>query len=80
MVYYIILWYGILYYSGGQMDYDELKQKVEQRNSAISSKFKNNYHYARSKGFSAIEANYLKHKSPEEIDAIATDRDSKRGV
>ncbi len=62
------------------MDYSELKRKAEVLRDTQNTKAKENYHYARSLGFSSREAVLLSVKSKEEIDRIAKDRDDGNGA
>lgn len=57
------------------MDYKELKEKAENLKEAQNTKAKENYHYARFKGFTSREAVYLQSASKEEIDRLAKERD-----
>lgn len=56
------------------MDYKELKGKAESIKEAQNSRAKENYHYARSLGFTAVESMLLQYKSKEEIDKIAKEK------
>jgi len=57
------------------MDYEELKEKATSIKEAQKARARENYHYARSLGFSATESMLLQFKSKEEIDRIAKERD-----
>jgi len=57
------------------MDYKELKEKAESVRDAQNSKAKENYRYARSLGFTSVEAMLIQYKSKEEIDRLAAERD-----
>ena len=61
------------------MDYKELKEKADTLGETQNSKAKENYHYARSLGFSARESTLLQFKSKEDIDRIAKERDDGNG-
>jgi hypothetical protein len=56
------------------MDYKELKEKAESVRDAQNSRAKENYHYARSLGFTSVEAMLIQYKSKEEIDRLAAER------
>jgi hypothetical protein len=58
------------------MDYNDLQQQVENYKVKLREKRKEQYHYAREKGFSTKEAMILAGKSKEDIDKLALDRDS----
>lgn len=62
------------------MDYQELKEKSERTQDKQATRAKENYHYARSKGFSARESTFLQYKTKEEIDEVAKDRDAGNGA
>ena len=58
------------------MEYDELQQQVNRYTNVTKKRRKENYRYARSKGFSPKEAMILSQKSKEEIDNTAINRDN----
>jgi len=57
------------------MDYEELKNKATSVKEGQKARAKENYHYARSLGFSATESMLLQFRSKEEIDRTAKNRD-----
>jgi hypothetical protein len=61
------------------MGYDELQEQVNRYTDITKARRKENYHYAREKGFSPKEAMILASKSKEEIDKTALDRDNGKG-
>jgi hypothetical protein len=65
---------------GGILDYKELQEKAAERKEANYAKAKENYHYARSLGFSAVESSLLQFKNKEEIDRLAKERDEGNGA
>jgi hypothetical protein len=60
------------------MDYEELKEKATSVKEGQKARAKENYHYARSLGFSATESMLLQFRSKEEIDRTAKDRDERK--
>jgi hypothetical protein len=62
------------------MDYKELKEKAELADERNKTRANENYHYARSKGFTSRESTLLQYKPRDEIDRIAKDRDDVNGV
>jgi hypothetical protein len=61
------------------MGYDELQEQVNRYTDITKARRKENYRYARNRGFSPKEAMILASKSKEEIDKIALDRDNGKG-
>jgi len=62
------------------MDYNDLKRTVEKSREVVTNKQKEMYRYARNKGFTSAESNFLKNKTTDEIDALAKDRDEQGGA
>jgi hypothetical protein len=58
------------------MDYDELQEKRERVKIRRNSRQNNNYHYARSLGFSAEEAALVRSNGRKRIAEIAKERDN----
>ncbi len=61
------------------MDYNELQQSVDKYSESQKTRRKENYRYARDKGFTPKEAMILAGKSKIEIDKLATERDEMAG-
>jgi hypothetical protein len=59
------------------MGYEELQGQVNRYNDLSKARRKENYRYARNKGFSPKESMILASKGKDEIDKIALERDSK---
>jgi hypothetical protein len=66
--------------NGGIMGYEELQEQVNRYDDAVKARRKENYRYARDKGFTPREAMILAGKSKGEIDKIAKERDDGDGV
>lgn len=62
------------------MGYEELQEQVSRYTDITKARRKENYHYARDKGFSPKEAMILASKSKEDIDRIAEERDNGKGA
>lgn len=75
---YLLLVLYYLYISEVLMGYDELQEQVTRYDNAQKARRKENYRYARDKGFTPKQAMILAGKSKEEIDKTAEDRDSKK--
>jgi hypothetical protein len=61
------------------MDYQDLQKQVENYNSHIKERRRENYRYAKDKGFTTKEAMILAGKNKEEIDRLAQERDGGNG-
>jgi hypothetical protein len=61
------------------MDLDELQQSVDKYNDNVKARRKENYRYARDKGFSPREAMILAGKSKIEIDKLAAEKEETKG-
>jgi hypothetical protein len=61
------------------MDYEELQGQVNRYTDILKARRKENYRYARDKGFTPKEAMILAGKSKEEIDNTVKDRDKEKG-
>jgi len=59
------------------MDLNELEQQVNSYSEKLRARRKENYHYARRKGFSTKESMILAGKNKDEIDKLATERDGR---
>jgi len=59
------------------MDYNDLQQSVDKYSDSQKTRRKENYRYARDKGFSPKEAMILAGRGKEDIDRIAKERDEK---
>lgn len=57
------------------MDYNELQDRVDKYSESQKIRRRENYRYARDKGFTPKEAMVLASKSKEEIDRLAQERD-----
>ncbi len=62
------------------MDFKELREKEDKYTDSINTRRKENYRYARDKGFSPRQAMILAGYSKEEIDKTALDRDDGNDV
>ena len=60
------------------MSYEDLQEQVNRYNDIAKARRKENYRYARNKGFTPKEAMILSSKSKEEIDRTAEDRDKEK--
>jgi hypothetical protein len=59
------------------MDYNDLQQSVDKYSDSQKTRRKENYRYARDKGFTPKEAMILAGRGKEDIDRIAKERDEK---
>ncbi|MFA5306511.1 MAG: hypothetical protein WC365_03615 [Candidatus Babeliales bacterium] len=61
------------------MELDELNQQVDKYSENLKARRRENYRYARDKGFTPKQAMILAGKNKDEIDKLAAERDNGQG-